>query len=312
MKQALITGIDNYAAAPLKGCVNDAVAVAELLKHNEDGTKNFDVRAEMNVQNKGLLRKMIRQLFNCEADMALFYFSGHGYLSDVGGYIITPDSKADDYGIPMDEILQMANESDIKNKIIILDCCNAGAFGSPPATGQAAFLRKGMTILTSSREDEPSLIKGNHSVFTGLLLEALKGGAADLKGDVTPGSVYAFIDQAIGNWGQRPLFKANISRFTPLRNVFPPVKKEVLRNIVKYFENEDTIYQLDPTYEHTNEDVAIPANVVMLEELRQMSREGLVVPNGAAYMFDAAQQSKGCNLTNIGKYYWQLVKGGRI
>jgi len=35
-------------------------------------------------------------------------------------------------------------------------------------------------------------------VFTGLLVDALSGGAANLVGDVTPGSVYAHIDQSLG------------------------------------------------------------------------------------------------------------------
>ncbi len=312
MKQALIVGIDNYGGAPLKGCVNDANAMADVLATNGNGSRNFHVKLETNVQTKGQLRKMIRQLFDCETDMCLFYFSGHGYQNDIGGYIITPDSRADDFGIPMDEILQMANESEIKNKIIILDCCNSGAFGSPPMLNNAVFLKRGITVLTSSREDEPSIESKGQGLFTRLLLDALKGAAADLKGDITPGSVYAFIDQAIGSWGQRPLFKANIARFTSLRTINPSIEREILRKLVVFFPAADLEFPLDPSYEYTNVEVAVAANTAIFKELQKLEGVGLVMPIGEEHMYWAAQNSKACALTAIGRHYWQLVKDGRI
>ena len=47
----------------------------------------------------------------------------------------------------------------------------------------------------------------DHGLFTSLLLEALKGGAADITGHITPGGIYAYIDKALGPWEQRPVFK---------------------------------------------------------------------------------------------------------
>jgi len=41
-------------------------------------------------------------------------------------------------------------------------------------------------------------------------VDALGGAAANLVGDVTPGSVYAHIDQSLGPWAQRPVFKTNV------------------------------------------------------------------------------------------------------
>ena len=37
MRKALIVGIDNYPNAKLKGCVNDASAIAQCLRKNGDG-----------------------------------------------------------------------------------------------------------------------------------------------------------------------------------------------------------------------------------------------------------------------------------
>ena len=52
VKKALIVGIDEYPDAPLKGCINDANAVAELLRTNGDGSPNFDVSLKLNVKTK--------------------------------------------------------------------------------------------------------------------------------------------------------------------------------------------------------------------------------------------------------------------
>lgn len=52
-RKALVIGIDNYQTSPLHGCVNDAKEIASLLKNNEDGSKNFDVRLELDIQKKG-------------------------------------------------------------------------------------------------------------------------------------------------------------------------------------------------------------------------------------------------------------------
>ena len=44
MKKALVVGIDDYPSSPLSGCVNDAVAIANTLEKNGDGSPNFSIR----------------------------------------------------------------------------------------------------------------------------------------------------------------------------------------------------------------------------------------------------------------------------
>lgn len=314
MRQALIIGIDKYPNQPLSGCVNDAKAVAGILNYNGDAERsvNFEVRLETDVQSRAELRNMIRSLFDYDADMVLLYFSGHGYINETGGYIVTPDGQANDPGISMDEILIYANNSDIKTKIIILDCCNAGAFGLPANLSGTSQLRKGMIIITSSREKEVSKEKGGNGVFTSLLLDALSGGAADLKGDITPVNIYAHIDTAIGNWGQRPIFRANVTRFTPVRKVKPLINYEIIQKITLFFPGPQYKFKLDKTFEWTNTDVAIAANVESFKALQSMNRAGLLVPVGVTDMYFAAMESRSCQLTPLGHYYWNLVNDKRI
>lgn len=82
-------------------------------------------------------------------------------------------------------------------------------------------------------------------VFTGLLIDALGGAAANLVGKVTPGGVYAYIDQSLGTWSQRPVFKTNVKTFVSLRQVQPPLALEDLQRISEFFPDAGFEFQLD-------------------------------------------------------------------
>ena len=149
-------------------------------------------------------------------------------------------------------------------------------------------------------------------VFTSLLIDGLQGGAADLRGYITSGSLYAYVDQALGPWDQRPIFKTNVSKFTSIRSVKPPVPFETLRKITDYFETPEEEFQLDPSYEFTNEKDAILENVEIFKDLQKFVANRLVVPVGEEHMYFAAMNSKSCKLTALGYQYWRLVKEGRV
>ncbi|MGU9940263.1 caspase family protein [Empedobacter brevis] len=323
MKKALIVGINDYPIAPLTGCENDAYAIKSILDTNGDGSPNFDIELKLNVSAKSELKTLIIDLFKGDSDVALLYFSGHGYIDDLGGgFLVTPDAQKNDLGVGMDEVLNYANVSKCKNKVIILDCCHSGAFGSPSGNNNKADIGDGITILTASKSDEVSLENiGGHGVFTTLLLEALKGGAADLRGHITPGSIYAFIDQALGAWDQRPVFKTNINKFVSLRQVNPQIPMQTLREITRLFPSPTEQIDLDPSFEFTNdktieheyiEPFAIPENVEIFKKLQQMNKVGLVIPVDEEHMYFAAMNGKSCKLTALGFHYWRLVKDKRI
>lgn len=97
MRKALVIGIDYYENInALFGCVNDAYSIKTVLDRHSDGTKNFDVNIEVatgdknKILRKGLKNK-IEELFRDNNDIALFYFSGHGYIESTGGYLITSE-----------------------------------------------------------------------------------------------------------------------------------------------------------------------------------------------------------------------------
>lgn len=312
MKKALVIGIDNYPSAPLSGCVNDANAIANTLETNGDGSPNFSVRLITSPNTdvtRSLLRGEIEALFAGESDMALLYFSGHGFIKSTGGYLVTKDVAQYDEGVSMDEILNMANHSKAKNKVIILDCCYSGALGTPRVTNNnnnLAQLSEGLSVLTASRDSEPAMEVNGSGVFTSLVVDALKGGAADLRGNITPGSLYAYLDEALGAWDQRPIFKTNVSSFASLRNTPPKVPFEILRKITTYFVTPETEHALNPSYEDTEES-ANAENVKVFKDLQKFQSVGLVIPVDEEHMYYAAMNSKSCKLTALGYQYWRLV-----
>lgn len=316
MRKALIVGLNNYPGAELDGCINDAKKIQELLRKNDDGSPNFSVKIitdECESVPKTLLRKSLEELFEGPNDVALFYFSGHGLIKSTGGYIVTPDFKRYDEGISMNDILLLANQSQSKDKIIILDCCHSGAFGNPSIDScNTSQLAEGLTVLTASRDSESALEIGGSGVFTYLLVDGLKGGAADLRGYITPGSLYSYVDQALGPWDQRPIFKTNVTQFTSVRNILPPVPLETLRKLNIYFKHPKSEFHLDPTYEDTQKDVAIEENTKIFKDLQKFVSVGLVVPVDEEHMYYAAMNSKSCKLTDLGHQYWRLVEKDRL
>lgn len=322
MKKALLVGIDNYPNAPLSCCVKDAISLGSVIETHGNGDPNFAVKIEKNVPDRSTLLKMIKELFDGEADIALFFFSGHGTITDRGGYIVTPDYKQYEEGVSLENIMNYANRSNIKNRIIILDCCFSGAianlnFSNACNNENISIIKEGTTILTASRSIETASEINGHGIFSNLLIEALRGGCADINGNITPGNIYSFIDKALGPWGQRPVFKTNTSKFVSLRRVQPQVPIEVVRRIVNYFPTPQYFFPLDPSFEFTNNPsiehkilfpYAKAENVSIFKDLQMMESVGLVVPVSADHMYFAAMESKSCRLTALGEHYWDLVK----
>lgn len=253
MKKALIVGLNNYPGRELEWCNNDAIAMKELIESNGDGSPNFEVVPIIDNCSKNNLISAIGKLFADDADIAFLYFSGHGADID-GGYLCTTDFSGSNYGVKMTDVLEMANKSRCKNKVIILDCCFAAKMGESILLNNNSVLGEGVTIIAASQSWQTSEEKRSlqHGIFTELLIQGLKGGAADIGGNITPASLYSFVDQSLGAWQQRPVFKTNISQFLPLRTIQAKVPKSILRKLSTYFENPTDEFKLDPSYEYTN------------------------------------------------------------
>ena len=116
MKKALLVGLTKYPDCELDWCDNDAIAMKELIETNGDGSPNFEVVLKTESCPYDVLMAKIEKLFADDAEIALFYFSGHASEKD-GGYLCTTDYKTvGSDGVKMSDILEIANKSRCKNK----------------------------------------------------------------------------------------------------------------------------------------------------------------------------------------------------
>ncbi len=325
MRKALVVGIDHYDhICGLDGAVNDALHVRDVLERNANGSVNFTTPQLLaaagpdTAVGRGQLKDAVRELFVGDSEIALLYFSGHGYIEDAGGgYLCASDCVRGDDGLSLAEVMSIANNSKAQNKVVILDSCHSGVVGTSTLSQNVSLVSDGMTILTASTAEQYAMENGGSGVFTDLLVDALNGAAANLLGEVTPGSVYAHIDQSLGPWAQRPVFKTNVKKFISLRTANATVQLTHLQELAVLFAASTTLFPLDPSYEPEragNEESSVPppdpGHVALFAVLQTLESVGLVRPMGASkpHMWHAAMESKACELTVLGQHYWRLAK----
>ncbi|MGB1110289.1 MAG: caspase family protein [Gammaproteobacteria bacterium] len=326
MKTAVIYGIDGYRRNPLEGCVRDAQKMEKCLSHHFGGDPNFQCRLR-HAPNKdnatlsvSVLHQDLRWVFSNKPETLLLYFSGHGVNDDLGTQLLFQDGS----GYALRDLVARANNALINRSvtrevIIILDCCLAGDAGNQPVIqDKTAVLAEGLTLLAASRADQPSQATENGSVFTNLLVEALGGGAADLKGSVSLSAAYAYLERRLGAFDQRPVFKCNVSSFSELRRCEKPIAPERLRKLTDYFPDPKHFYPLEPSYEKDKKDAppdkqeCNEKHEAIFADLRKFASLALLEPVDEEYMYWAAVHSTGCRLTSLGRHYWQLIKRNYI
>lgn len=317
MRKALVVGINDYSFGKLNGCIPDANKMCNILSRDYDDTPNFSCKKLISSEatiNIDVLKQAIIDLFHSDCDVALFYFSGHGSepTQTSKACLVTQDAKTHNEGVELDYLVELANKSvNVREVVIILDCCFSGSAGNSFLLNNVTTLREGVSLLASSHQTQVSMDTSSGGVFTSILYDALDGGAADTTGLVTVASMYSFADKLLGPWEQRPIFKAHVSKMIPLRKAKPVVPLEVLRKLPLYFLNEDYDFPLDPSYEPEAEPKGHD-NEKIFAVLQKYNKAGLVVPVDEEHMYFAAINSKSCVLTPLGKYYWKLTSTKKL
>ena len=330
-RKALVVGIDDYshpAISNLNGCENDAKLFAETIECHGDGSKNFAIRVLEDGVTSGVLLREVNQLFEGDADTVVFYFAGHGVFDESAdfGFLVTEDGTNPAWGVNLDTILGLANSAypRIKSTVIILDCCHSGQIGLPGLRngGGYATIGKGVTIMTACSKDEVAMEYEGQGLFTSILINGLNGQAADILGNITPASLYSHVDRTLGEFEQRPLYKANVQAFTNLKEVDSPISEADLRKLPVFFKKPSDIYPLGPECE-PHEDRGnlaekfkdIPFNEAASEKyqlLQKFNKIGLVEAHEQPFMWHAALNATGCKLTKVGQHYHYLASKGKF
>jgi len=213
-KYALIIGNTEYidpGLAQLTAPGKDAEDFARVLEDQEIGA--FDnVKILLN-QLSSTVSESIDEFFDQKKpdDLLVLYFSGHGVRDELGSLYLavrnTIRSRLRSTAIKSDYIREAMDQSRSKRQVLILDCCNSGAFsqGTKAATGgsigtASAFeAGYGRIILTASDstqfawEGDQVIGETDNSLFTHYLVEGLKGDADnDGDGRITVDELYDY------------------------------------------------------------------------------------------------------------------------
>lgn len=317
MARALLIGLSAYDNVPsLKGCVNDAREMESVLQCHEDGSSNYDCLVLTSPGPQAVTRKLLRkvcyELFASYDEDILFYFSGHCHPTETGCYLVTQDADVGDPGLSMNDLITLANQSKARSVLLILDCCFAGGLADTSGLQgnvgieNGALLRKGLTILAATSPAQTASEAGGLGTFTRLVVSALKGGAADVRGNVTSAAVYAYVEQALRPWEQRPVYKSHTYRFSAIRRCKPFVPDALLRELPAIFNTADSAYQLAPSFEFTNQ-AAVPADVELFNKFKILRNARLLTTEDDEELYFVALESKKVWLTLLGQFYWQLA-----
>jgi hypothetical protein len=313
-RSALVVGIDAYVPhSPLESCVADAEAVGDILERHEDGRPNFDVIRMLGseARNPTVTRQALRQELANALDQALdhdfvFYFSGHGEVhKQFGAAIVTQEGEE----VAMDEILTLLNNAKFLQATVVVDTCFAGSLGQLAGLAGRTFLKKNVAIIGASRDDQAAMASSALSPFTEVLVDGLRGGAADLRGHVTAAGLYDYTAQSFSATQQSPVFRASIDLGEPLREVALPVRANVMRLIPTIFSSDDDNYRLKKTDAETGRR---SARRDRFKALRELQAGGLVACGEGEDLAGAAESAGEVRLTPRGRQASRLVRQNLI
>jgi WD40 repeat protein len=225
-RYALVIGVgENRSPLPsLSKTVGDAIAIAEALE--TQGDFRVDCRTLPEQLTQAALSKSIKQFVNQKAktaEVALIYYTGHavpvvdGFAEETEVFLAPVDCgvtrvgdrcTAQQNGISLQSLSSLLAKADLKNLVMLLDCCHSGALTEPAALDQtfAGFRSKNYWLLTSCRSFEQSWAKkgDSHSLFSGAVLRGLAIGQADDRGEITAGKLFGFVTEELRQARQEP------------------------------------------------------------------------------------------------------------
>lgn len=213
-KYALIIGNTQYAdprLAQLTAPGKDVEDFAHVLR-DENICAFDDVKVLLN-QPEHIVRKAIEEYFDQKKpdDLIVLYFSGHGIRDELGVLYLavknTVRTRLRSTAIKSDFVREVMDQCRSKRQVLILDCCNSGAFAqgtkaafdAPMGAASAFEAGYGRVILTASDstqfawEGDKVIGNTNNSLFTHFLVEGLEGQAdLDSDGYITVDELYDY------------------------------------------------------------------------------------------------------------------------
>ena len=217
--RALVIGINEYKSAPPLGyAVSDAEEIHKILT-DELG---FDTENVIFLLDNEATKNNILKAFHSFVsekvqvdDRLLVFFAGHGHTKTgfrgEVGYLVPHDADMEDSSsfIRWDELTRNTELIRAKHILFIMDACYGGlAVNRDIQAGSSRFLkdmyqRFSRQVITAGKANEVVADSGgplpNHSVFTGHLIEGIRGRAANEYGIITASGLLAYVYTKVAN-----------------------------------------------------------------------------------------------------------------
>lgn len=228
-RDALIVGINSYQNLPdLAAPAKDAEAVASCL----ESFGEFRVNRLPEIIQSGkpvisdrvgvstrMLENALIKLFKPTGKnipyTAVFYYSGHGWQREAGireGYLATSDvdPNGSNYGLSLFWLRRLLQESPVRQRVIILDCCHSGELLNFLEADPGAREGTDRLFMAASREYESAYesFTSAHSVFTEALLSGLNPYPVK-DGVVDDHHLIATVNNRLKGEIQQPLFESS-------------------------------------------------------------------------------------------------------
>jgi hypothetical protein len=211
--RALIIGINKYKEAPpLSYAVSDALGVRQelidILKFKPENIVCLQDEAATKAEILKSYLRLSRDDIEVD-DRIIVFFAGHGDTRRGNrgevGYLVPYDAIMDDLStfIRWNDLTRDSELIRAKHMLFIMDACYGGlALNRSLHAGSARFLKNMMLrfsrqVLTAGKADEEVADAGgplpDHSIFTGHLLEGIRGKAVNEAGVLTATALMAYV-----------------------------------------------------------------------------------------------------------------------
>lgn len=260
--QALVVGVSRYRYVGGLRTTQDAPGVRDVLA-SPDYCAYAPERVKV-LEEEASTRDNIINALTALCDGAkvgdsrtFVYFSGHGgQAPDGSSYILPVDARKGQYpstAISARDLSQLLDRCS-GELTVVLDCCRAAGLVSREASREASpdpavspevelgtftesfrndMQSRGRVVFAASRANGKSFASPDapYGIFTGHMLEGLRGAASTSGGDVTVHQLFDYVQQRVvlsSGGAERPSFIANIEAFYPLTRYPHPVASSVV------------------------------------------------------------------------------------
>jgi WD40 repeat protein len=246
-RDALIVGINTYQYLPsLQAPARDAEAIAHRLHTSgefrvhrlpeviQSGKSQVGQKTPVTLQElEAALINLFKPKGNNPPHTALFYYSGHGIQRDAGiqeGYLAVSDANPDKgfCGLSLFWLRRLLQESPVRQRIVILDCCHSGELMNFLEADPGAQAGTDRLFMAASKEYETAYesLESPYSVFTQALITGLDPSRVEA-GIVTNHSLTDWVNHSLKGEIQQPLFESSGSEIILTRGNGAPTPKVV-------------------------------------------------------------------------------------